>query len=466
MKKTVTKRVVGYFFIVILFIVIVINFAILFDVKNYYYNNIQNSLNLRLENTISFYERYYKDKSFNEILYMDSAPMLGYEDVQAQLIDKDGNIVYDNMGGVTGLQVPLQNLENPNAGYEILKDLKLYGKERVMSVTGKLINSKGNVIGYVRFISSLTDANQHIRGVLYSMLIFSGVIILLSLIFSFLFARSITKPITELTKTAKKFASGDYTDRLNIKSYEEIEQLSKTMNIMADEILKKEQIKNDFISSISHELRTPLTSIKGWAAVLKGLKPEEKQYLEEGLTIIENESDRLGEMVENLLDFSRFVSGRISLEKSTVDITDVVRDVVKQLTPKMNNNQITFIDEINEEAELMSVDENRIRQLIINILDNAIKFTSTGGWVKVQTFKDKDKFRILVSDNGRGISKDELKRVKEKFYKGKHSKSHSGIGLSISDEIAKLHGGSLNIYSERNMGTTVSIELPIESEEV
>lgn len=466
MKKTVTKRVVGYFFIVILFIVLVIDFAILYDVKNYYYKNIQNSLNLRLENTISFYERYYKDKSFNEILYMDSAPLMGYEDVQAQLIDKDGNIVYDNMGGVTGLEIPVENLEKGEGRYEILKDPKLYGNEKVMAVTGRLTNNSGSVIGYVRLISTLSDAKSHMSKVLYSMLIFSSAIILLSLVFSFLFARSITKPITELTKAAKKFASGDYTERLNIKSYDEIEQLSNTMNIMADEILKKEQIKNDFISSISHELRTPLTSIKGWAVVLKGLKPEEKQYLEEGLTIIENESDRLGEMVENLLDFSRFVSGRISLEKSTVDITAVARDVVKQLTPKMNNNQITFIDEINDEVQLMSVDENRIRQLIINILDNAIKFTSTGGWVKVQTFRDGDKFRILVSDNGRGISKDELKRVKEKFYKGKHSKSHSGIGLSICDEIAKLHGGSLNIYSERNMGTTVSIELPIESEEV
>lgn len=466
MKKTVTKRVVGYFFIVILFIVLVIDFAILYDVKNYYYKNIQNFLNLRLENTISFYERYYKDKSFNEILYMDSAPLMGYEDVQAQLIDKDGNIVYDNMGGVTGLEITVENLEKAEGRYEILKDPKLYGNEKVMAVTGRLTNNSGSVIGYVRLISTLADANSHMSKVLYSMLIFSSVIILLSLVFSFLFARSITKPITELTKAAKKFASGDYTERLNIKSYDEIEQLSNTMNIMADEILKKEQIKNDFISSISHELRTPLTSIKGWAVVLKGLKPEEKQYLEEGLTIIENESDRLGEMVENLLDFSRFVSGRISLEKSTVDITAVARDVVKQLTPKMNNNQITFIDEINDEVQLMSVDENRIRQLIINILDNAIKFTSTGGWVKVQTFRDGDKFRILVSDNGRGISKDELKRVKEKFYKGKHSKSHSGIGLSICDEIAKLHGGSLNIYSERNMGTTVSIELPIESEEV
>ena len=124
---------------------------------------------------------------------------------------------------------------------------------------------------------------------------------------------------------------------------------------------------------------------------------------------------------------------------------------------RTNANKIEFIDEISDDKVIVMGDENRFRQLLINLMDNAIKFTSENGWVKIKTYKEDDKFNIFISDNGVGISKKDLLHVKEKFYKGRHSKSHSGIGLSICDEIAKLHGGRLDIYSEEKIGTTVRV---------
>ena len=259
-------------------------------------------------------------------------------------------------------------------------------------------------------------------------------------------------------------ADGQYKIKARNWEDDEIGELAKTLNTMSEEILKKEQIKNDFISSISHELRTPLTSIKGWAVVLKDSKGQE-DIMSEGLTIIENESDRLSKMVEELLDFSRFISGRMSLEKELFDIGQTVRDVCKQMKPRANSNKIDFQTELLETPCVTIGDENRIKQLLINIVDNAIKFTSENGWVKVQSFDENNNFVILVSDNGCGMNKKDLEHVKEKFYKGKHSKSHSGLGLSISDEIVKLHNGSLDIFSELNIGTTVKITIPIIKEE-
>ena len=132
------------------------------------------------------------------------------------------------------------------------------------------------------------------------------------------------------------------------------------------------------------------------------------------------------------------------------------------MRPRAKSNNIEFITEFPEEAILLYADENRIKQLLINLLDNAIKFTSDKGWVKFQMSREDNFLHLMISDNGMGMTKEEIAHVKEKFYKGKHSKSHSGIGLSISDEITKLHNGNLEIFSEENIGTTVKVTLPIE----
>ena len=192
-----------------------------------------------------------------------------------------------------------------------------------------------------------------------------------------------------------------------------------------------------------------MTSIKGWAVVLKSAREDERTLINDGLNIIENETDRLSKMVEELLDFSRFISGRIQLEKDSLNITDVLNDIAKQMRPRAELNKIEFQSNIDPEKAILIGDENRIRQLLINLLDNAIKFTATDGFVRLTSNVLEDVIVILITDNGQGIDKDEIQHVKEKFYKGKHSKSHSGIGLSIADEIANLHQGELNIYSEK-----------------
>ncbi len=451
---------------IIFFTVTIIDFALIWGVRNYYYKNIQNTLDLRIENSLNLYEKYYSDRNLNDFLYLDTDALWSSKDMQIQIIDTKNEVVYDSLGTSQGLVLQDNEILSKPGQINIIKDQNLFGNDGSIHSTREIRNNKNEIIGYLRFISSLRSAKMSTMRVMISVVGLSVGVLIVSLSFIVVFSRSLTKPLYELTKAAKKFSNGQYQDRIKIKSYQEIDQLTNTMNLMAEEILKKEQIKNDFISSISHELRTPLTSIKGWAVVLKDLKPEEADYLRDGLEIIESESDRLGKMVENLLDFSRFISGRISLEKATFNIAATCKEVIKQLMPKLNNNKIVLIDESYDDVCLTLGDENRIKQVLINVMDNAIKFTEESGWVKVSSFPDDKFFRILISDNGRGISKEEIAHVKEKFYKGKHSKSHSGIGLSVSDEIVKLHGGKLEIFSEKNMGTTVSIMIPIVEERV
>ena len=286
------------------------------------------------------------------------------------------------------------------------------------------------------------------------------VVIFISGIVSLFLANSIVKPLQEVTEVAEKMANGQLKVRSNVIIKDEIGKLSDTLNYMAEELIKKEQIKNDFISSVSHELKTPLTSIKGWAITLKSEDLCENEILLDGLNIIEKESDRLTNMVEDLLDFSKFVSGRIKLEKDYFYIKDTIEIIGKQLTPRAINNKIDF--KLNLDSKLSTIlgDEDRIKQVLINLIDNAFKFTPEGGKVEVNAREEEERLIIKIKDTGYGISEEDLPHILEKFYKGKSSQSHSVIGLSICDEIVKLHNGSMEILSTIDEGTTVIVKLP------
>lgn len=463
MKNKIGKRLVKSFLIIILITISIIDIFLLFAFSFYYYNNISKELVSRMELSLEIYKRDYSDKSLEDLIYEDNDIFLSNTNAEVQILDKEGNLLLDSIGRLASNPIRTSDVLAAEKGeIKSWRGEDSQTGESIMSVSGPIKNNSGETMGYLRFISSLEEANSAILKAVISLLIFTLFVALVTTMFSLLIAKSIVRPILELTEVANTMLKGNYEEKAKVFEDDEIGELAKTLNAMSDEIINKDRIKNDFISSISHELRTPLTSIKGWAVVLKDAKEDEKDLIEDGLNIIENEADRLAKMVEELLDFSRYISGRITLDKEVFDITQTCLDISKQMKPRAKSNNIELITEVPKESILINADENRIKQLLINLLDNAIKFTSVKGWVKFQMLVENNFVQIMVSDNGMGMTKEELIHVKEKFYKGKHSKSHSGIGLSISDEITKLHNGNLEIFSEENIGTTVKVSLPIE----
>ncbi|WP_062552065.1 sensor histidine kinase [Peptoniphilus phoceensis] len=463
MKNKIGKRLVKSFLIIILITISIIDIFLLFAFSFYYYNNISKELVSRMELSLEIYKRDYSDKSLEDLIYEDNDILFSNTNAEVQILDKEGNLLLDSIGRLASNPIRTSDVLAAEKGeIKSWRGEDSQTGESIMSVSGPIKNNSGETMGYLRFISSLEEANSAILKAVISLLIFTLFVALVTTMFSLLIAKSIVRPILELTEVANTMLKGNYEEKAKVFEDDEIGELAKTLNAMSDEIINKDRIKNDFISSISHELRTPLTSIKGWAVVLKDAKEDEKDLIEDGLNIIENEADRLAKMVEELLDFSRYISGRITLDKEVFDITQTCLDISKQMKPRAKSNNIELITELPKESILINADENRIKQLLINLLDNAIKFTSDKGWVKFQMLEENNFVQIMVSDNGMGMTKEELAHVKEKFYKGKHSKSHSGIGLSISDEITKLHNGNLEIFSEENIGTTVKVSLPIE----
>ena len=270
----------------------------------------------------------------------------------------------------------------------------------------------------------------------------------------------IVNPIEKLTNVALKLADGQLNEKADEVGDYEISKLGSTMNLMSENLVKKEQLKKDFISSVSHELRTPLTVIKGWAFTLQ---PEAKdnKLLEDGLSIIEKESDRLGNMVTELLDFSELSSGRLIMNKELFDLNELGIFINKQLMPKSSSKHIDMILNYDKNKSVMIMaDRDRIKQVFINILDNALKFTDEGGVVLTDIKIEDNSAVVEVIDNGCGISEEEISLVTGKF------NSHTGLGLSICEEIIKAHNGNLIIRSVLEKGTVVRVELPLEKGDI
>ena len=329
-----------------------------------------------------------------------------------------------------------------------------------MAVTKCIYDDNGNFLGAVRYVVSMEEANYRVvLGTL--IIIFVEVVVVLFMIISGMyFIKSIVRPVSEICKQAKLIAQGDFHIKIEKKYDDEIGELTDTINYMAEELDNSEKIKNEFISSVSHELRTPLTAIKGWAETMQ-MCDSDPETMKRGLDTIVKEAGRLSWIVEGLLDFSSIKEKRIKLFKEKIDILAELGEAVYMFKERAASEGKTLI--YNEPKVIPAVigDRNRLRQVFINIIDNALKYTSSGGGISVDAGVKGEMLYISVTDNGCGIPAEHLPNVKKKFYKANYLKRGSGIGLAIVDEIIALHNGNLQIISEEGFGTTVIVNIPI-----
>lgn len=340
---------------------------------------------------------------------------------------------------------------------------KMAGGEKIMAVS-MTISSLNSEYSSVRMVTSLTEIDYTIKMYIIAVAVLSSVIILIIVMAGLYFAGSIVKPVRQISAIASQFAIGDFSVRIENNSDDEIGELCTSINHMADELSAAEAMKNEFISSVSHELRTPLTAIKGWAETLMVDGGEDRETMQKGVGVIVNETERLSQMVEELLDFSRMQNGRFTLQKANMDILAELGDAVLIYSEKAKRENKTIIYDEPEMLPFVFGDKNRIRQVFINVIDNAIKYSSEGDTVTIKAYEKDNRVVVAVSDTGVGIKESDLAKVKTKFYKANHTRRGSGIGLAVADEIMQMHGGTLDITSEgEGKGTTVTITLPAKS---
>ena len=275
------------------------------------------------------------------------------------------------------------------------------------------------------------------------------------------FIKSIVRPIRVVSTTARKIALGDFKSTIKVEENDEIGELCDTINYMANELSSAEEMKNDFISSVSHELRTPLTAICGWGETVKSAVGSDDELVSRGIEVILGEADRLSSLVEELLDFSRMQNGRLSVNTRPTDATALLTAAANMYTELARRQGIDLDFTAPEFNATVMGDPDRLKQVFINIIDNAVKYTQNGGQVLVTETLEEACVKIVVKDTGVGIPEQDLDHVKEKFFKSNKTVRGSGIGLAVADEIIKQHQGLLFLESVEGLGTTVTIVLPL-----
>lgn len=440
--------------------------ALSLTVAVYYYSNMQAGMEAKARTSTSFFETYI-NRSYNEY-YQSCAKFTQSFDSKAvmelQFIDTNNRIVASSYSQVSQPAAVTSDITEAIATKKISA---FTGKnpstgERIMAVSSPLIYSNGEVIGVLRYVSSLAKVDRQILLFTLTVALVGAVVLLIVYISGRYYLRSILIPVSEITATAKRIAAGSYGAQIQRQFDDEIGELADTINDMSNKISQSEKMQSEFMSSVSHELRTPLTAISGWSETLLSADGSvDTADAKRGLSIILRESKRLTGMVEELLEFTRMQDGRFTLNVALSDIRAEFEDTVFMYGSRLAQEGIALeYLENDEDIPEIPCDTSRMRQVFLNLLDNAAKHGGEGGRITAEICMEGGEVVIRIRDFGPGIPEEELPLVKKKFYKGTSKARGSGIGLAVCEEIVTMHNGTLTLENAEGGGTLVTIRLP------
>ncbi|NBI29916.1 sensor histidine kinase [Chengkuizengella marina] len=458
------KRRIVFNFMFIILLTILLLLSVFFSVVyNYYYNGVTNALMNHAHTTASFANRYMTLSISNiEQNLSQIKENFTYDQAELQILDTEGTILITSSGFNVNKTVDTDDIKKALRGESgIWKGVNKSTDEKIMAVSTPILVD-GKVIIVARYMTSLEQIDQKIKSTMIFSIVIALSVMLIVFMISYKLASNISSPIKNITEASRKIAKGRYDIKLNENDRDEIGILSKNFNEMAVEIKNTEQLKNEFISSMSHELRTPLTGIKGWSDTILTGDRGNKEETERGLKIINKETDRLMELVEELLDFSRLEANNLNLSISKFSITKLLEDVILQMSIKAKRKGIQIHFNHKDEIEIIA-DNHRLKQVFINLLDNAIKFSNTEASIEVTAEENNNnEIEVCIKDHGIGIENNKLEKIKEKFYQVDANKEGTGIGLAVVQQLVQLHKGRLSIISKWSQGTEVTVVLPKE----
>lgn len=309
-------------------------------------------------------------------------------------------------------------------------------------------------------VSQLHNLQQNMVKVIYVPYL---VMVIISFVLLGIISGKIMRPLRKINAVAEEYSTGNFDTKLNIHSNDEIGQLAATLEYMASELSKLDEYRRSFISNISHDFRSPLTSIKGYIeAIQDGTIPPEKQ--DKYLNIVVNETNRLTKLTSSLLELNDFDSYGIWLMRKDFDVVTLVKNAMNTFEGRCQEKSISLILNNHTKNAMVYADKTKIQQVIYNLLDNAIKFTSTGKSIYVTLTEKNEKIFISVKDEGCGIPANSLNKIWVRFYKADASrgrdKQGTGLGLAITREIIKAHGENINVVSTEGVGSEFTFSLP------
>ncbi len=439
-------------------------FAVTAFFATYYYSNMESDMRHRAASTAEFFEDYlslnYNDYYQSCIIYAQTFDERN--NIELQFINAQGQLVASSYGPWAGQPPTTSDIADAvsTRGIQPFVGVDEATGERIIAVSAPMIYSNGEVIGVLRYVSSTRRLDLQIILVGAVALGTLAVVVGVMYISSSYYIRSILLPVAEITEKARRIAGGTYGIQIDAKYDDEIGALVDTINEMSHQINQNEKMQTEFISSLSHELRTPLTAITGWSETLLAsdhLDPETRR----GMRIILREARRLTEMVVELLDFTKIQDGRMTLNIEQCDIRGEFEDTVYMYGSRLEQDgiELNYMDNDDDIPDI-PCDPKRMRQVFLNILDNAANHGREGKRIDASIHGEDEYVVIRIRDYGPGIPEDEIPLVTRKFYKGSSKARGSGIGLAVCEEIVAMHAGQLILANAAGGGTLVTVKLP------
>lgn len=421
--------------------------------------------------------------SSNSDMDKDDLEKLVYETafknaMNVKIVDKFGNEIFkeNNMGslsllaqdkfGTTTFDLIGKYTESGGQTYSEVISNDYFKMKELVLVTSFGLDTDGTE-RYLIIEASIEPLASTTKIIREQLIYISIILFELAFIVTMIISRRLSKPIADITKTAKDFGAGDYDVSFNAKGYAEVEELSNVLENAKDEIKKVTDLRKELIANVSHDLRTPLTMVKAYAEMIRDLSGDNPVKREEHLKVIIDESDRLSNLVNDLLAISRIESGNMELNKQNFSIVEKLNDCMTRykLLIEQEGYDIQYIPD--EDREVYA-DMEKIDQVIYNFINNAINYSGEEKIIRVVQKNMHDCVRIEVVDNGQGISKELLPKVFDRYYRGEKYKRDvvgTGLGLSICKEILKKHDFAFGVQSTEGVGSTFWFEIPITPEE-
>lgn len=464
MFKGIYSRLVVTYLTLFLVVVIIISFFSTSLFYKEFTNQIEDNLINAAVKTNSLMERYYNNEITKSELtaWIDA---MGYiSNIKIYILNPDATVLQQvSANDVLNVNEQLRNdMKSAMDGTEVIRmtSVSLEPDSEEVVYAAMPLKYEDKISGVIMVFTPFTEINKLLKEAILTIITVVVIVILMGTLAILRVSINISDPIKEISEYAKQIGKGHNVPDIELDTGDEIQMLADSFNEMKKEILDTEQMRKEIVANVSHELRTPLTSIIGFIkGILDGVitKDEEEKYL----SIAYEEANRLKELTKDIVDVAKLESGNMKLNKETFVLNNLVHDVYIELEDMVKEKNLDFILEEKDKDIEINADKSRIRQVLINILNNSVKFTDKGEIV-LTIEKSNGKAKITVKDTGIGIQKDKISYLFNKFYTANdygNATSGAGLGLNIVKTIIDMHNGSVNIESEVNKGTTVTVIL-------
>lgn len=384
-----------------------------------------------------------------------------------RILDKQGKIVIDS--AASNEQTSLQNdpLALQALAGKYATQTERVDQQKVMSVAvPAFVNEK--LVGVVYLSQPLETVLIVLQALQTRWLLSTIIAVILAGLVALFMSQAITQPLQHLTTLANNLShqfSTMHTPPATTKSWDEIGQLQQAFDEMAHQLQTSQQMQIDFVANVSHELRTPLTSVKGMVETLQDGAVEDLKVRDRFLDTIAQETDRLIRLVKDLLLLSRADSDGLHLQKQMINLVGLAETTINQIQPQAYGKQVSITQTSNEAELYVPADRDRMQQVLLNLLDNAIKYSPSQTMVTVSVdYYSPESVLVAIKDEGMGIASSQLPHIGERFYRTDKARSRgnggSGLGLAIARALVEAHQGRLWVESEEGVGTAVYFTLP------